>query len=292
MKKNQQHGRPFHPGGKRVQPSGLGRGGEDKHKPRLAIHKFTSCDGCQLAFLNAGEALLTLSELVEIVHFAEFGTIDPDAAADIVFIEGSISTPDEETRIKAIRDNARYLVTIGACATAGGIQALRNYADQAEWVSAIYASPQTIHSLSTSTPISKHVRVDLEIWGCPVNTVQVIDAIRSLLFHAAPRMKRDAVCVECKRAGHVCVMVAKNQPCMGAVTQTGCGALCPGIGRPCYGCYGPSENPNTHALGHWFKKVQGLSTDTIADRFLQINNQAPAFYEAGEYFKGIKIIHD
>lgn len=265
------------------------KGNKSNKKPRLAIHKFTSCDGCQLAFLNAGEAVFMLSELLDIVHFAEFGVLDPDAAADIAFVEGSISTPEEIRRIKTIRDNTRYLITIGACATAGGIQALRNYADHGEWVSAIYASPQTIQSLSTSTPISQHVRVDMELWGCPVNTSQVIDAIRSLLFQAKPRIKRDSVCIECKRAGYVCVLVAKKQPCMGPVTQTGCGALCPSIGRACYGCYGPSDNPNTKALGLCFKEEQGLADDAIANRFLQINNQAPAFHQAGEYFKGIKI---
>lgn len=102
----------------------------DEMKPRLAIHKFTSCDGCQLAFMNAGEALLTLSGLTDIVHFIEFGKVDLDAKVDIAFVEGSISTPDEEERIKKIRQNSRFIITIGACATAGGIQALRNFDKQ------------------------------------------------------------------------------------------------------------------------------------------------------------------
>jgi coenzyme F420-reducing hydrogenase gamma subunit len=261
-------------------------------KPKLAVHKFTSCDGCQLAFLNSGEALLTLAELVDIVHFPEFGKIQIDAKVDIAFIEGSITTPEEQAQILKIRENSRFVITIGACATSGGIQALRNFADAGKWISAVYASPQHIQSLATSTAIAKHIKVDCELWGCPVNTWQVMDAIRSLLFNAAPRIKRESVCIECKRKGNVCVMVTKNEPCMGPVTQTGCGAICPSVGRACYGCYGPFENPNPNSLGNWFIEYDGLTKEAAAQRFLQINNQAPAFNQAGRYFKGIKIVHE
>ena len=258
------------------------------NKPTLAIHKFTSDDGCQLAFLNAGESLLTLAQLVDIVHFAEAGIIAADAQADIVFIEGSISTPEEQTRIKKVRANSKCLVTIGACATAGGIQALRNFANHEDWMAAIYANPEFIETLATSTAISDHVRVDLELWGCPVNTQQVMEAVRALLFGVMPRVSHDSVCLECKRNGNVCVLVTKQMPCMGPVTQLGCGALCPSVGRACYQCYGPSENPNTHSLGKWFVGF-GIMPEAITRKFWHINNQAKAFKEAGDYFKGIKI---
>jgi coenzyme F420-reducing hydrogenase gamma subunit len=260
-------------------------------KQRLAVHKFTSCDGCQLAFLNAGEALLMLSELVDIAHFVEAGHINPETPVDIAFVEGSISTPDEAIHIKKIRENSQYLITIGACATAGGIQALRNAIDYQAWMASIYASPDYIKTLSTSTAISHHVKVYTEIWGCPVNTNQILDAIRSLLFNAKPRIKRDSVCLECKRLGNVCVLVTKKQPCMGPVTQTGCGALCPSMGRACYACYGPQSTPNTTALGEQFEFF-GLTNATIAHHFLHINNQAPAFNKAGEHFKGIPIVKE
>ena len=261
-------------------------------KPRVAVHKFTSCDGCQLAFLNAGEALLTLSELVDIIHFSEAGEVNSDAQVDIAIVEGSISTADEELRIQEIRKHSKYIITIGACATAGGVQALRHFADAKEWVSSIYASPEYIKSLSTSTPIAHHVKVDWELWGCPVNSNQVLDAIRFLLSNATPHIKRDAECMECKRKGNVCVLVTKKQPCMGPVTQMGCGSLCPSVGRGCYACYGPKENPNTKSLGNWFEHQLGLTKDTIAQKFFHINNQASAFNEAGNYFKGIKISHE
>lgn len=259
------------------------------NKLRLAVHKFTSCDGCQLAFLNAGEELLTLFETVDVTHFVEAGKVDLESPVDIAFVEGSISTPDEQQRIKKIRANSKYIITIGACATAGGVQALRNAINYAEWIGTIYATPEYIQSLSTSTAIAKHVKVDWELWGCPVNTKQVMEAIRSLVSGATPRIKRDAVCLDCKRRGNVCVLVAKNEPCMGPVTQTGCYSLCPTLQRACYACYGPSENPNVQSLGNWFEK-NGLSKQAIARQFLHINNQAPAFNQAGQYFKGIQIV--
>ncbi len=260
-------------------------------KPRLAVHKFTSCDGCQLAFLNSGEALLTLSELVDITHFAEAGVVDLETSVDIAFIEGSISTAEEAIRIQKIREHSKYLITIGSCATAGGIQALRNIADSKDWIANVYASPQYIESLRTSTAISNHVKVDWELWGCPVNGKQVLEAIRFLLSNATPHSKRDAECMECKRKGNVCVLVTQKQACMGPVTQIGCGSLCPTLGRGCYACYGPKDNANTSSLGKQFE-LFGMTKKAVAQKFLHINNQAPAFRNAGNYFKGIKIINE
>ena len=254
-------------------------------KPRLAVHKFSSCDGCQLAFLNAGEALIKLSELVDIMHFVEAGPMAPQAQVDITFVEGSIATAEDVDRIKLIRKNSKYLITIGACATAGGIQALRNLADGQAWINAVYASPQYIDSLVTSTPIAAHVKVDLELWGCPVNTHQVLAAVRALLFGVVPAVNRDSVCMECKRANNVCVLVAKGMPCMGPVTQTGCGALCPSFGRECYACYGPAENVNTDSLSRRFAGL-GLRPEAIARRFLTVNAATPVFVKAAQQAKG------
>lgn len=252
----------------------------EEAKPRIAIHKFTSCDGCQLAFLHLGEDLLKLAEKVDIVHFVEMGPINPTAKVDVAYVEGSISTPEEAKRIREIRANSRYLVTIGACATAGGIQALRNFADTKSWMQAIYATPKTISTLDTATAISNHVKVDYEIYGCPVNSQQVLASLLSLLQKVTPTARRDKVCLECKRLGYVCVMVAKGEPCMGPVTHTGCGALCPSLGRGCYACYGPAENMNTDSLTQWLSSL-GLSDDEISRRFLFIQNSAPGFKEAG-----------
>lgn len=250
------------------------------NKPAIAVHKFSSCDGCQLAIINLGEPLLVLSELVNIVHFAEAGPVDEDAKVDIAIIEGSVSTSHDIERLKKIRLNSTYLIAIGACATSGGLQALRNMADTNQWIEDIYANPAVIDSLDNSTPINDHVKVDLELWGCPVNKRQVVAAIRALLFGVLPEKETEKVCMECKRQQMVCVMVTKNEPCMGPVTRTGCGALCPSVGRDCYGCYGPAENPNTQAMANRLQGL-GLVKDEAARRFLFINSGADGFRDQG-----------
>ena len=249
-------------------------------RPKVAVHKFSSCDGCQLAFLNLGEEILTLTEQVELVHFAEAGPVDEDTPVDIAFVEGSIASPDDLQRIEKIRGNSRFVISIGACATSGGIQALRNMADTKDWIAAVYAQPEYIHSLDNSTPIAQHINVDHELWGCPINSWQLLHAIRSLLSGAVPEQLSDKVCQECKRQLHVCVLVSQGEPCMGPVTRTGCGAMCPSMGRACYSCYGPAENINTDTM---FKRLQGLGLSNFdaKQRFLFINSAAAEFHEIG-----------
>jgi coenzyme F420-reducing hydrogenase gamma subunit len=254
-------------------------------KPRLAVHKFSSCDGCQLALLNAGQDLLALADMVDIVHFAEAGVVNEAAEADISLVEGSISTPQELARIEQVRGRSRWLIPIGACATAGGPQALRNLADAQAWIGAIYDKPEHISALPTATAIAEHVAVDLQLPGCPVNTGQVLAALRDLMSGARPVAEQDKVCLDCKRRGQVCVLVAKGEPCLGPVTVTGCGALCPSLGRDCYGCYGPAENPNVASLAQWLAE-HGMTSQAVARRFLYQQSGAPAFREAVRHWQG------
>lgn len=246
----------------------------DSHtRPKIALHKFSSCDGCQLAFLNLGTGLLSLFEQFEVMHFAEAGPVAEDVPVLISFVEGSISTPDDLARIRQVRANSRYLITIGACATAGGLQALRNLADNDGWVEAVYATPEYIQTLDTVTPIRAHVPVDAELWGCPVNRTQVLNALHACSNGTLPMVEHDKVCLECKRQQNVCVMVTRGLPCMGPVTRTGCGALCPGCARDCYACYGPAENSEDGILRDRFAGL-GLNTTQIERRFVSFNSAA------------------
>ncbi len=243
-------------------------------KPSIAVHKFSSCDGCQLAFLNLEHDLLSVLNAVDCRHFAEAGMVDEDARVDVAFVEGSISTPQEMARIKRVRANSAYLVTMGACATSGGIQALRNIYSDGNWAASVYAQPDHISSLASSTPIAEHVRVDFELWGCPVNSFQVLALVNSLRLGVAPYEPRDKLCGECKRQQAVCVLVTRGMPCLGPVTTTGCGALCPRFGRDCYGCYGPGENVNRDSMRNCFAGL-GLVDDEITRRFHFIHSHQP-----------------
>lgn len=240
-------------------------------KPRVAVHKFSSCDGCQLAFLNMGETLLDLADRVDIVHFAEAGPVAEDARVDIAFIEGSIVTAHDQQRIRAIRANSAYLVSIGACATSGGIQALKSLArDASQWPAQIYGQPEYIDSLEQSGAIADYVAVDFELWGCPINSDQIIELLNALLRGVSPKDTPDKVCMSCKQQQVVCTLVTEGKPCLGPVTRNGCGALCPQFGRDCFGCYGPAQTTNVTALGRRFTGL-GLLPDAVQRRFQLIH---------------------
>lgn len=231
-------------------------------KPKLAVWKFASCDGCQLTLLDCEDELLTIAEEIEIAYFMEASSAIIRSQYDLSLVEGSISTVKDAEHIHEVRKNSKYLVTIGACATAGGVQALRNFKNAKEFASFIYAKPEYIDSLDQSTPISSHVQVDFELQGCPINKVQLLDVLSSFLIGKRPNTPPHSVCIECKEKQNVCVMVAHGTPCLGPITHAGCGALCPTYNRGCYSCYGPKEAINLKSLTQWFKK-DGMSTEDI-----------------------------
>ncbi len=210
----------------------------EPREPTLAVWKFASCDGCQLTLLNCEDELLDIAGSVRIASFTEASSEVLPGPYDISIVEGSITTSADAARIREVRQQSRFLVTIGACATSGGVQALRNFAGDLAPV--VYASPQYIDTLRTSTPIADHVRVDFELRGCPVDKRQLLEVLTAFLAGRRPNVRAHSVCMECKRAGRVCVTVAHGTPCLGPVTQAGCGALCPSVGRGCYGCFGPA----------------------------------------------------
>jgi coenzyme F420-reducing hydrogenase gamma subunit len=221
-------------------------------KPKLAVWKFASCDGCQLTLLDCEDELLTLADRVELAYFREATRTSIGGPYDLSIVDGSITTAEDRERILKVRHVSRALVTIGACATAGGIQALRNFRDIDEFRSIVYAKPEYIDTLATSTPIAHHVRVDFELQGCPINKGQLLQVIGAFLNGHRPTVSANSVCVQCKSRGNVCVMVAHGTPCLGPITHAGCGALCPSYDRGCYGCYGPMETPHARSLTRWF----------------------------------------
>ena len=250
-------------------------------RPRLAVWKFASCDGCQLSMLDLEDELLALAGRIEIAYFLEAGAADAEGPYDLSLVEGSVTTPGDAERIQQVRRVSRRLVTIGACATAGGIQALRNYADVEEFAGAVYAEPSYISTLDTSTPIADHVPVDFELHGCPIDRYQLLEVVSAFLAERRPQIPDYSVCVECKRRGNVCVMVAHGTACLGPVTHAGCGALCPAHDRGCYGCFGPMESPNATSLSRQLR-VLGTETPDLVRLYRTFNAGAPAFRDASE----------
>jgi sulfhydrogenase subunit delta len=251
-----------------------------RRKPKLAVWKFSSCDGCQLSLLDCEDELLAVAGAVEIAYFPEATSATVRGPYDLSLVEGSITTPEDRERIQKVRASSRRLITIGACATAGGIQALRNFADVDDFISIVYAHPEHISTLATSTPISEHVAVDFELRGCPIDKHQLLEVIGAQLAGRRPQIATTSVCTECKRRGTVCVTVAHGTPCLGPVTHAGCGAICPSYNRGCYGCFGPMETPNVPALTAQMRELD--ATETVIDHlFHTFNASAGPFAAAG-----------
>jgi coenzyme F420-reducing hydrogenase gamma subunit len=248
-------------------------------KPKLAVWKFASCDGCQLSLLDCEDELLALAGEVEIAYFLEATSAVVRGPYDLSLVEGSITTEEDIVRIRAARQASKHLVTIGACATAGGIQALKNFADVGDFIRTVYASPEYVSTLATSTPISEHVDVDFELNGCPISKRQLIEVIQAFLHGRRPNVPAYSVCMECKRRGNVCVTVAHGTPCLGPVTHAGCGALCPSYDRGCYGCFGPMETPNTVSLTRQLR-VLGVGGRDLQRVFHTFNVGKEAFRDA------------
>jgi coenzyme F420-reducing hydrogenase gamma subunit len=257
----------------------------EPRKPTVAVYKFSSCDGCQLSILNLEDDLLALAASVDIAYFLEASSATKPGPYDIGLVEGSISTPEEAERIVAIRRQCTTLIALGTCATAGGIQALRNFGDAKALAASVYPHPEYLDALPTSTPIGAHVPVDLELWGCPVNKHQVLEVIQALLQRRRPQLPATSVCAECKRNGTTCVIVADGVPCLGPITQSGCGALCPGVRRGCYGCFGPLPEAEIESMVPILQAVQRF--DGEAGLLLRhISGYAPAFARAAELLAG------
>ena len=246
--------------------------------PTLAVWKFASCDGCQLTLLDCEDELLVIADQVRIAHFLEASSQVRPGPYDLSLVEGSITTPGDAERILRVREQSKVLITIGACATAGGIQALRNFGDVNEFTAAVYASPQYIDTLATSTAISAHVPVDFELRGCPIDKGQLLEVISAFLAGRRPDVPDTSVCTECKRRGLTCVMVADGTPCLGPVTHAGCGALCPAVRRGCYGCFGPMTGANLPALTSQLRAC-GMSSGAVDLVLSTFNVAAPGFAE-------------
>jgi sulfhydrogenase subunit delta len=256
-----------------------------RRKPKLAVWKFTSCDGCQLCLLDLEDELLALADQVQVAYFMEASKEVVKGPYDLSIVEGSMSTPDHLEQIKQVRRVSKFLLPIGTCATSGGIQALRNFADVKDYLTAVYERPELLETLAESTPVAQHVKVDLELHGCPPNKYQLLEVVNAFLNGRKPQIESASVCLECKRRGTVCVLVGRGIPCLGPVTHAGCGALCPSYHRGCYGCFGPKETPNTGSLSRWFSERLGQSEAELVRAFRQFYANAEAFRKESEAHK-------
>ena len=256
-----------------------------KRKPKLAVWKFSSCDGCQLSLLNCEDELLSVAGAVDIAYFLEATRAVDSGPYDLSLVEGSVTTEHDRKRILEVRKLSKAVVTIGACATAGGIQALKNFGKREEFIQAVYARPEFISTLETSTAISDHIPVDFELRGCPIRKEQLLEVICAFLKGRKANIPAHSVCYECKAKGNVCVMVVDNAPCLGPVTQAGCGALCPSYARACYGCFGTKETVNLPGLSVALEKM-GVAGQDLLRLYRTYQVAAPEYLKETQRLEG------
>ncbi|MBD3404742.1 MAG: oxidoreductase [Candidatus Lokiarchaeota archaeon] len=236
-------------------------------KPTVGIFGFTGCAGCQLNILNLEDHLLDIIGLVDIKTWVMAKAENDDGPWDVAFVEGSIAKSTDIERIKNIREKSGVLVAIGACATHGGLPALRNFADTDEWKKEVYGDDYERIDAIDIKPVSHYVKVDYALPGCPMDKAEFVEAVKALLIGKTPYIPQYSVCGECKAKENVCLL-KEGKFCMGPVVQAGCDALCPTYGAPCEGCRGPAPEANWAAEVEILKKI-GATSEDVKRRFLK-----------------------
>ena len=247
-----------------------------KNKPKLAFFDFSDCEGCQLQFANIGSTLLELLELVEIVNFREIMSEDGQDY-EIAFVEGSITTENDVKRIKKIREKAKIVVALGACATIGGINGIKNRRPLEEAKKTVYGDKADGINTIKTMPVHEVVQVDYFINGCPVYVPEVIAVIKCILLGKPYIVPDYSVCMECKMNENVC-RYEKGEDCFGPVTRAGCNSWCINNGNKCYGCRGLLDNPAASGQKDILSKY-GLKAEDILKKFTLYNDSTGAKYD-------------
>jgi len=238
-------------------------------KPCVAVFSFTCCEGCSLAILECENELLDVLNLVTFVRWREAMTETSDDI-DIAFVDGSISTHSDVRKIKQIREMAKMVIPIGACAYNAGVNALKNKYGMGEVKEIVYGAEGAQFDTIPVRPISAVIPVEFALPGCPIDREEFLHAVRDLVLGKTPRLSNSPLCSECKRLGNVCVFW-KGMKCMGPVARAGCNAICPSNGDYCEACRGFVDDPNVDSHKETLAE-HGLSPQELMNDFRLFNS--------------------
>lgn len=244
-------------------------------KLKCGFFKFTGCAGCQMEIIRAEDALPQLLEHIEISYWPMVTTKEWEDDLDVAFVEGSVSTPREIRELKEIRERANVLIAFGDCAITGCIPSIRNFMTQKEAEKAVYPRPDWIESIELRS-ISEYVDVDISLPGCPPHRNTILEVIKGAALGRTPYLRHHSVCVECKLKDIGCLLTEEKRPCMGPVTNAGCGAICPSYNRVCEGCYGPMSAPNAESMAQILLET-GLTEEDVKRKFRKYAGWTPEF---------------
>ena len=168
---------------------------------------------------------------------------------------------------------AKILVALGACATMGGVNRLKDNFDLNEVRRCVYGNSAMMAHLNTTATRAAHevVKVDYKIHGCPINNREFAYFIQCLVMGKEPVVPNYPVCVECKMRGNVC-RYEYNEVCLGVVTRAGCNAPCPSAGFWCFGCRGYVDNPNVQAAREVMDQY-GKTMEDLKSRLVLFNSK-------------------
>jgi sulfhydrogenase subunit delta len=248
---------------------------KNKDKPIVAFYGLTCCAGCQLEILNQEDNLIDILSKINLVQFRMGSSSKHPGPYDICFVEGSVTNDTELSLLKELREKSKILVAMGACATTGGVNAMRNGRNIEELKQAAYGDASHLHTKAEILPLKSYVSVDYELQGCPINGEEFIELLIALLMGTEPIEKNYSVCVECRLKEYNCLM-KEGQLCLGPITRAGCGARCPSVGVPCEGCWGPVPQANVDSEIDVFA-AKGASFDTVVRKFRMFNAASEEF---------------
>ena len=215
-------------------------------RPKLAIAGLTACSGCQLTLLNCENELPDIAASFELVYFpmAESGS-DPEAVFDAAIVEGAVSTPGDLATLFRVRNGSRLLVAFGTCALFGGVAAMNNQISRREDLKReVYGEAGSSFESFSPAPFKNFVHVDFTITGCPPEKPDLIALLAALLAGTLPQNPCYPVCTECRSRENLCLLLERNELCLGPIIQGGCNARCPATGIICEGCRGPVREAN------------------------------------------------
>lgn len=223
------------------------------NKPNIAIFDLTDCEGCELQIINLKEKILAILDQAEISNWRLVKTKNNFESFDIALVEGSAQTKEEIELLKFLRDKAKILIALGACACIGGIPSIVGGKDERKKLFKLIYGNTYKPRAETSKPIDAYVKVDFYINGCPVHFPELERTLTNLLYERMPEKLGYPVCLECKTSENECLL-AKDKPCLGPITQAGCQAICIQEGKYCYGCQGLTKDANIKAMSNRLKQ--------------------------------------
>ena len=242
-----------------------------QRKPRVGVHSITGCAGCQLSFYFVEDILLELIGKIHLVAAPMLKGKNEEVNYDVLFVEGSVSSKEDLDNLLKWREQTKYLIALGACASHGCVQSMKHMMNEKQVEKEVYKKFPTDKRLKpiTAVPIHKHVKVDFYIPGCPPDKEEIAQVIKIVLQGRIPRVYDKAVCHECSLKENYCLL-DQGIECLGPLMNGGCKALCPSYNHPCTGCRGMLDDANLES-GKEMLKDKGFDPDTMIKRMTKYN---------------------